>query len=216
MINTKFFIKERIVMNETIEQTLLAIKESIVFLLEQEKVRGEEVKALNEKIEAVNDTLVNQIISPAVEAYNEEQFNNFNDQYGERLGKFDQTIQSVQNDPEYSSSREAWNELQKLPEEERENVDMESFVSGVEEGLVEYVDGIKKSLGLSEDTSIEVKEEDGKIEVKADTDGDGKMETVATEENKEEVAEDVGSEEEVIENNEPTEEELEKYLNGED
>ena len=203
-------------MNETIEQTLLAIKESIVFLLEQEKIRGEEVKALNEKIESVNDVLVNQIINPAVDAYNEEQFNNFNDQYGERLGKFDQTIQSVQNDPEYSSSREAWNELQKLPEEERENVDMESFVSGVEEGLVEYVDSIKKSLGLSEDTSIEVKEKDGEIEVKADTDGDGKMETVATEENKEEVAEDVGSEEEVIENNEPTEEELEKYLNGED
>ena len=44
-------------MNETIEQTLLAIKESIVFLLEQEKVRGEEVKALNEKIEAVKKSL---------------------------------------------------------------------------------------------------------------------------------------------------------------
>lgn len=212
-------------MNETIEQTLLAIKESIVFLLEQEKVRGEEVKALNEKIEAVNDTLVNQIINPAVEAYNEEQFNNFNDQYGERLGKFDQTIQSVQNDPEYSSSREAWNELQKLPEEERENVDMESFVSGVEEGLVEYVDGIKASLGLSEETPVEIKEEDGEIEVKADTDGDGEMETVATEENKEEVVTEDGdgSEEEVVEDDdeeveddEPTEEELEKYLNGED
>ena len=209
-------------MNETIEQTLLAIKESIVFLLEQEKVRGEEVKALNEKIEAVNDTLVNQIINPAVEAYNEEQFNNFNDQYGERLGKFDQTIQSVQNDPEYSSSREAWNELQKLPEEERENVDMESFVSGVEEGLVEYVDGIKEALGLSEETPVEIKEEDGEIEVKADADGDGKMETVATEDSGEgTVDEGDGSEEEIvddeeIENDEPTDEEMEKYLKGED
>ena len=209
-------------MNETIEQTLLAIKESIVFLLEQEKVRGEEVKALNDKIEAVNDVLVNQIINPAAEAYNEEQFNNFNDQYGERLGKYDQTIQSVQNNPEYSSSREAWNELQNLPEEERENVDMESFVTGVEEGLAEYVDGIKKSLGLPGDAPVEIKEEDGEIEVKADADGDGKMETVATEDSGEgTVDEGDGSEEEVvddeeIENDEPTDEEMEKYLKGED
>lgn len=209
-------------MNETIEQTLLAIKESIVFLLEQEKVRGEEVKALNEKIEAVNDVLVNQIINPAAEAYNEEQFNNFNDQYGERLGKYDQTIQSVQNNPEYSSSREAWNELQNLPEDERENVDMESFVSGVEEGLAEYVDGIKKSLGLPDDAPVEIKEEDGEIEVKSDADGDGKMETVATEDSGEgTVDEGDGSEgenvdDEEIENDEPTDEEMEKYLKGED
>jgi len=209
-------------MNETIEQTLLAIKESIVFLLEQEKVRGEEVKALNEKIEAVNDVLVNQIINPAAEAYNEEQFNNFNDQYGERLGKYDQTIQSVQNNPEYSSSREAWNELQNLPEEERENVDMESFVSGVEEGLAEYVDGIKKSLGLPDDAPVEIKEKDGEIEVKSDADGDGKMETVATEDSGEgTVDEGDGSgeenvDDEEIENDEPTDEEMEKYLKGED
>lgn len=209
-------------MNETIEQTLLAIKESIVFLLEQEKVRGEEVKALNDKIEAVNDVLVNQIINPAAEAYNEEQFNNFNDQYGERLGKYDQTIQSVQNNPEYSSSREAWNELQNLPEEERENVDMESFVTGVEEGLAEYVDGIKKSLGLPDDAPVEIKEEDGEIEVKADADGDGKMETVATEDSGEgTVDEGDGSgeenvDDEEIENDEPTDEEMEKYLKGED
>lgn len=209
-------------MNETIEQTLLAIKESIVFLLEQEKVRGEEVKALNEKIEAVNDVLVNQIINPAAEAYNEEQFNNFNDQYGERLGKYDQTIQSVQNNPEYSSSREAWNELQNLPEDERENVDMESFVSGVEEGLAEYVDGIKKSLGLPDDAPVEIKEEDGEIEVKSDADGDGKMETVATEDSGEgTVDEGDGSgeenvDDEEIENDEPTDEEMEKYLKGED
>lgn len=207
-------------MNESIEQTLLAIKESIIFLLEQEKVRGEEVKALNEKIEAVNDTLVNQIINPAVEAYNEEQFNNFNDQYGERLGKYDQTIQTAQNNPDYSTSREAWDELQKLPEEDRENVDMESFVSGVEEGLVEYVNGIKESLGLPEDAPVEIKEEDGEVEVKADTDGDGEMETVATEE-KEVTTESDGTEEEIveeeeIEDEEPSDEEMEKYLNGED
>lgn len=207
-------------MDETIEQTLVAIKESIVFLLEQEKIRGEEVKALNEKIDAVNDVVVNQIINPAVEAYNEEQFNNFNDQYGERLGKFDQTIQSAQGNPDYSTSREAWNELQNLPEEDRENVDMESFVSGVEEGLSEYVNGIKQSLGLPEDAPVEIKEEDGEIEVKADTDGDGELEEVATEE----VADEDGTveelepvdEEETEEDGEPTDEEMEKYLNGED
>jgi len=203
---------------EDIENTLQAMRETLIFLVEQEKIRGEEIQALNEKIESVNDTLVNQVINPSIEAYQEEQFQDFNSEYGDRLGKFDQTIQTAQGNPEYSSSREAWNELQNLPEEERENVDMESFVSGVEEGLSEYVDEIKKFLGLSEDTPIEIKEEDGEIQVKADEDGDGKMEEVVsetseeTEENSEEPAE--GSEESE-EDSEPTEEEMEKYLAGE-
>jgi hypothetical protein len=107
-----------------------------------------------------------------------------------------------------------------VPEEDREKVDMESFVSGVEEGLVEYVNGIKKSLGLPEDAPVEIKEEDGEVEVKADADGDGEMETVATEET-EVTTESDGTEEETVEDeevedDEPSDEEMEKYLNGED
>ena len=207
-----------------IKEMIETFKETLVFLVEQEKVRGEEVAALNEKIESVNDILVNQIINPSIEAYQEEQYQGFKDKYGEQLGKYDDTLRTSMNDPEYDSTREAWDELQALPEEERAGVDEEAYVKGVEEGLSEYVDNIKKSLGIDEDAAVEIKEdENGEIEVKADTDGDGEVDTEVTEEKSEtdvENGEETTSEEVVEENEEDEAEvdpelqkELEEYLN---
>lgn len=207
-----------------IKEMIETFKETLVFLVEQEKVRGEEVAALNEKIESVNDILVNQIINPSIEAYQEEQYQGFKDKYGEQLGKYDDTLRTSMNDPEYDSTREAWDELQTLPEEERAEVDEEAYVKGVEEGLSEYVDNIKKSLGIDEDAAVEIKEdENGEIEVKADTDGDGEVDTEVTEEKSEtevENGEETASEEVVEEDEEDEAEvdpelqkELEEYLN---
>lgn len=208
-----------------IKEMIETFKETLVFLVEQEKVRGEEVAALNEKIESVNDILVNQIINPSIEAYQEEQYQGFKDKYGEQLGKYDDTLRTSMNDPEYDSTREAWDELQALPEEERAGVDEEAYVKGVEEGLSEYVDNIKKSLGIDEDAAVEIKEdENGEIEVNADTDGDGEVDTEVTEEKSEtevENGEETTSESEVVEENEEDEaevdpelqKELEEYLN---
>ena len=207
-----------------IKEMIETFKETLVFLVEQEKVRGEEVAALNEKIESVNDILVNQIINPSIEAYQEEQYQGFKDKYGEQLGKYDDTLRTSMNDPEYDSTREAWDELQALPEEERAGVDEEAYVKGVEEGLSEYVDNIKKSLGIDKDTAVEIKEdENGEIEVKADTDGDGEVDTEVTEKKSETEVEN-GKEttsEEVVEENEEDkaevdpelQKELEEYLN---
>lgn len=187
---------------EEIKSMIETFKETLVFLVEQEKIRGEEVQALNAKIESVNDTLVNQIINPSIEAYQEEQYEGFKDKYGERLGKFDETLKTSMNDPEYDSTREAWNQLQDMPAEERAGVDEEAYVTGVEEGLSEYVDNIKKSLGIAEDAPVEITEdENGEIEVKADTDGDGEVETVAVENS------DVAEEEEVVAEETPVEDE---------
>ena len=208
-----------------IKEMIETFKETLVFLVEQEKVRGEEVAALNEKIESVNDILVNQIINPSIEAYQEEQYQGFKDKYGEQLGKYDDTLRTSMNDPEYDSTREAWDELQALPEEERAGVDEEAYVKGVEEGLSEYVDNIKKSLGIDKDTAVEIKEdENGEIEVKADTDGDGEVDTKVTEEKSETEVEndkETTSESEVVEENEEDkaevdpelQKELEEYLN---
>ena len=208
-----------------IKEMIETFKETLVFLVEQEKVRGEEVAALNEKIESVNDILVNQIINPSIEAYQEEQYQGFKDKYGEQLGKYDDTLRTSMNDPEYDSTREAWDELQALPEEERAGVDEEAYVKGVEEGLSEYVDNIKKSLGIDKDTAVEIKEdENGEIEVKADTDGDGEVDTKVTEEKSEtevENGKETTSESEVVEENEEDkaevdpelQKELEEYLN---
>lgn len=207
-----------------IKEMIETFKETLVFLVEQEKVRGEEVAALNEKIESVNDILVNQIINPSIDAYKEEQYNGFKDKYGKQLGKYDDTLRTSMNDPEYDSTREAWDELQSLSEEERAKVDEEAYVKGVEEGLSEYVENIKKSLGINEDSAVEIKQDkDGEIEVKADTDGDGEVDTKVTEEKSETEVEngEKTTSKEVVEEDEEDEaevdpelqKELEEYLN---
>lgn len=207
-----------------IKERIETFKETLVFLVEQEKVRGEEVAALNEKIESVNDILVNQIINPSIDAYKEEQYNGFKDKYGKQLGKYDDTLRTSMNDPEYDSTREAWDELQSLSEEERAKVDEEAYVKGVEEGLSEYVENIKKSLGINEDSAVEIKQDkDGEIEVKADTDGDGEVDTKVTEEKSETEVEngEKTTSKEVVEEDEEDEaevdpelqKELEEYLN---
>lgn len=188
---------------DNIEETLAAFKETLIFLVEQEKIRGEEVSALNDKIEAVNTYMMDNIVNPSIAAYKEEQFNDFNDKYGERLGKFNGTLQTSLNEPEYDATREAFNELDALPQEEREGIDEEAYVSGVEEGLAEYVQNIKESLGLPEDTAVEIKDDgNGGIEVEADTNGDGEPDTKVSEET--EVEE------------EPSQDELDAYLRGDD
>lgn len=178
-------------MDEEIKETLLAMKETLIFLVEQEKVRGEEIKALNEKIEAVNDLVTKQIVEPAINFYKEEEFGKFRDKYGERLGKYDELMRSTLNEPEYDSTREAWNELDKMDEDERNALDMDKYVEGVESGIADYIKGIKEKLGLPADAEVEVKDDGEKVEVKADTDGDGEKETVAVEE-KEEVETEAG------------------------
>lgn len=191
---------------DNIEETLAAFKETLIFLVEQEKLRGEEVSALNDKIEAVNSYMMDNIVNPSIAAYKEEQFNDFNDKYGERLGKFNGTLQTSLNEPEYDATREAFNELDALPQEEREGIDEEAYVSGVEEGLAEYVQNIKESLGLPEDTAVEITDNgEGNINVVADTNGDGKPDTEVSEETKEEETEE-----------EPSQDELDAYLRGDD
>lgn len=191
---------------DNIEETLAAFKETLIFLVEQEKLRGEEVSALNDKIEAVNTYMMDNIVNPSIAAYKEEQFNDFNDKYGERLGKFNGTLQTSLNEPEYDATREAFNELDALPQEEREGIDEEAYVSGVEEGLAEYVQNIKESLGLPENTAVEIKDDgNGGIEVEADTNGDGEPDTKVSEETEEEEIEE-----------EPSQDELDAWMRGDD
>lgn len=196
---------------DNIEEVLATIKETLVFLVEQEKIRGEEVNALNDKIEAVNSFMMDNIVNPSIAAYKEEQFDKFNEKYGERLGKYNDTLRTSMNDPEYDVTREAFNEMDALSDEEKKDIDEESYIAGVEQGLSEYVDNIKKSLGLPEDTAVEITaDEDGQVEVKADENGDGEPETVVTEKTEIVEEKDVESETENKSDDESEEKEVEE------
>lgn len=179
-----------------IKEAISTIKETLVFLVEQEKIRGEEVAALNDKIDAVNELVTKQIVEPAIEFYNEEQFNKFNDQYGERLSKYDELMRSSLNSPDYSLTREAWNDLQNMKDEERAALDMDKYVEGVESGIADYVAKIKEKLGLPADADLEIKAGENGVKAKADVDGDGTKETVAEETTTEETTDVEGNSEE--------------------
>lgn len=178
-----------------IKEAISTIKETLVFLVEQEKVRGEEVAALNDKIEAINELVTKQIVEPTIAYYNEEQFNKFNDKYGERLGKYDELMRSSLNSPDYSATRAAWDELQGMSDEEKEGLDMDKYVDGVESGIADYVAKIKEQLGLPAETEVEIKADENGVEVKADTDGDGDKEVVTEEKTETEEKTDVEGDE---------------------
>lgn len=204
---------------ENIEETIATIKETLIYLVEQEKVRAEEIQALNEKIEAVNETMVNQVINPMLELHKEEEFEDFNSKYGERLGKYDGLVGSAINAPDYNATKEAFNEWDALSAEDKEKHDLDKYVDDVEAKLDAYVSDIKAKLGIPADAPTEIKDDgNGNQEVSADMDGDGKLEEVTetTEEVKEAETpeEEVGSSEEEDSDTLEVDPELEKELSA--
>ena len=166
---------------DEITDAIKTLKEAMIFLVEQEKIRGDEVKALNSKIEAVNSTLMDNVINPMNQVYKDDRFEDFHSKYGDRLDKHDDVIRSSMGDPDYSTSREAFEEYDNAPN--KDEIDVDKYVDSVESGIDDYVASIKKSLGIPEDEAVEIKDDgEGSVEVKADEDGDGKPETVVSEE----------------------------------
>lgn len=206
-------------MDEQNNELFGQIKEAVQFLIEEVKALQQKNVELEEQIASVNSFMMDNIVNPSIEAYNGQRFNEFNDKYGERLGKYDDMIKTSLNDPEYSSAKEAWDTLEALPPEERDSIDEEQYVAGVEEGLTGYVDSIKQALGIPADEAVEIMDDgEGDIEVIADEDGDGVPETDVTdgEAEAEPTEEPAAEAEDSEEDGEPTQEDIDAYLNGDD
>lgn len=140
-------------MMENIEQEIESLKETIAFLIDQEKIRGEEVAALNDKIEAAREYLTEMIIEPSIKRANEDRFDKFNGQYGERFSRFDDVMKSVYG-PDYSSTRAVYDEYYGMPEDERKAIDEEAYLSDAESRFEAFIDNVKASLGVSPDSDV--------------------------------------------------------------
>lgn len=168
-----------------IDSTLQLFKETITFLVEQEKIRAKEIEALNAKIDSLNDIITKQIMEPVNEYIDDKAYDEFKAKYGERLGAFDNTMSATERVDGYDTTRQTFDSIKQL--EDYPNVDMDSIVDGVESDLKQYVEGIKAQFGISPDTPVEITETPGgEVEVKADTDKDGEAETVVASETVEE------------------------------
>lgn len=159
-------------MNENeVFEVLNSYKEAIDVLINEIDALKAENQALNDKVDGLNKTLFDDILEPARLAMEnnerENRFAEFNEKYGEKLGAFDPTIQSIQNDKDYSLSRDVFDEYDALPEPKPDEAGfVESSIAQVEE----QIEAIKENLGLASDADVEIKQdgETGDTEIISD------------------------------------------------
>lgn len=159
-------------MNENeIFEVLNSYKEAIDVLISEIDALKSENQAIKEQVDGLNKTLFDDILEPARLAMEnnerESRFAEFDEKYGEKLGAYDPTIQSIQNDKDYSLSRDVFDEYDALPEPKPDEAGfVESSIAQVEE----QIEAIKENLGLASDADVEIKQdgETGDTEIVAD------------------------------------------------
>lgn len=146
------------------------------------------MNALNEKIDALNDVVVNQIMKPAIEQYQNERYEDFKGKYGERLGKYDSILKKSFGD-DYDNTREAWQQIQDSSEGS-EDYDIDGAVSDMEKQTLEFVNNLRAEMGLDPEAAVNISSDgNGDVKVEADSDGDGKPDTEVVEESQTKAAE---------------------------
>ena len=163
-------------MNENeVFEVLNSYKEAIDVLISEIDALKAENSALNEKVDSLKDTLFDEILEPARLAMEnrerEDRFEEFNEKYGEKLGAYDPTIQSIQNDKDYSLSRDVFDEYDALPEPKPDEA---GFVDSSIAKVEEQIEAIKENLGIASDADVEIKQdgETGDTEIVADVDAE--------------------------------------------
>ena len=135
------------------------IKQVLSFLLEQENLRAQEMRALNDKIDSLF-SIVDEKVLEYGQFADDINFDKFNSKYGEQLGQYSDVMKRINQDDGYDVIRDTFDEMKN-----HEDVDSDAFVTDVTTRLDAYLG----SLGIPSDT---------KVEVVADLDGDGETETV--------------------------------------
>ena len=149
---------------------LNSYKEAIDLLLEKVDGVVKEVHDVEERVNALESMIYDEILEPTRQAMDaqakEERFNDFNDKYGEKLGAYDKVLGAAEGNPEFSLSRSAFDEYEKLPEPRPE---AEAFVEELVKTVDGQIDDIKSSLGLAPDAEVVVtQDENGDTTVEAD------------------------------------------------
>lgn len=156
-----------------------SIKQALSFLLEQESIRQQEIAALNEKIDSLLGT-VDDRVKEFSGWVNDRDFKDFSDKYGERLAPYADKMNKIHTEDGYDFMKDLYNSYDGEQSQD-------DFINETVEALDKYLEEI----GIPKDV---------KVEVKADLNGDGEVETVvdtneATPESEAEVKKEVEVEE---------------------
>lgn len=164
---------------------LVQYKDAIDFLKGETDELREMYKTQSDRVAELETILFEKIIKPTMAAENEKAYEEFHAKYGEKLDPYNEKLRAVEGNDDVDLSREAFNGFKEYvapegttPYSEEEYVD--ALISQVDE----QIENIKAKLGLSEETPVEIKQdEDGNTEVVADG------EVVASEETEKEAVE---------------------------
>ena len=156
-------------MDQEVFELMASYKSVIDYLLQKNEELEKKLADVDAKASDLESMIFDEIIGPAQEAmstYDKDQrFNEFNDKYGERLGKYQDSFATME-DEGFDFTRQAFDEYDNNPDEYKP--DMDAYVDEVENVAQDKLAGIKKALGIPEDANLEIKETDDTVEVKAD------------------------------------------------
>lgn len=178
---------------------LQSIKQALSFLLDQENIRQQELAALNEKIEALNDTLSERSREFTGWVDNRE-FKDFADKYGEKLAPYAEKMGKIHQD--YDLVRDAYDAYN--------SSDMSMGEDEFIDNTVSALDSYLEDIGIPMDVAVEVK---------ADMNGDGEPETTIAEKKPEgeaevEIKEEIAPEAEAEKEVEAEEDEDKKFMDS--
>ena len=156
-------------MDQEVFELMASYKSVIDYLLQKNEELEKKLADVDAKASDLESMIFDEIIGPAQEAmstYDKDQrFNEFNDKYGERLGKYQDSFAPMEEEG-FDFTRQAFDEYDNIPDEYKP--DMDAYVDEVENVAQDKLAGIKKALGIPEDANLEIKETDDTVEVKAD------------------------------------------------
>lgn len=156
-------------MDQEVFELMASYKSVIDYLLQKNEELEKKLADVDAKASSLESMIFDDIIGPAQEAmstYDKDQrFNEFNDKYGERLGKYQDSFAPMEEEG-FDFTRQAFDEYDNIPDEYKP--DMDAYVDEVENVAQDKLAGIKKALGIPEDANLEIKETDDTVEVKAD------------------------------------------------
>lgn len=123
----------------------------------------------DERIHELESTLYDEIINPTQEYIDETnrnaRFDDFNSKYGEQLGSYNDALRSLEGE-DFDLTKSAFDKYDSYEGEDKP--DEEAFVQALIQEVGSQLDAIKRGLGLPADADVEIKEEDGEVEVVAD------------------------------------------------
>ena len=188
-----------------LKEILASYRDAINALIERIEAQDEMVKALKSQSDSLSSTMVDEIISPAKEALDQYNYdtglNAFTEKYGSKFDGYNDKLRPIEGE-DFDVVKKAYDEYNAFEgEKPEEGVYVEELIKQIDSQL----EAIRESLGVSSDSKIEVKNEDGETKVKVDG------EEVVPNEGEDEIVDDseeASNPEEV----KAYEKELEKYL----